>query len=88
MNVSLTPELERLVQRKVASGRYGSASEVVREALRVLEQEDRLRQLRFEKMQGEVAAGLRQLDAGQSSRFDPAQIKGQGRERRAQRAKP
>ncbi|NJN17388.1 MAG: type II toxin-antitoxin system ParD family antitoxin [Oscillochloris sp.] len=40
MNVSLTPYLESLVQQYVASGRYTSASEVIREALRVLEQRD------------------------------------------------
>jgi antitoxin ParD1/3/4 len=41
MNVSLTPELESLIQDKVASGRYASASEVVREALRLLERRDK-----------------------------------------------
>ena len=40
MNVHLTPELEQLVQSKVNSGRYNSASEVVGEALRLLEQRD------------------------------------------------
>lgn len=41
MNVSLTPELERLVSEKVASGLYASASEVVREALRRMQQTER-----------------------------------------------
>lgn len=36
MNVSLTPELEQFIRRKVDSGLYGNASEVVREALRLL----------------------------------------------------
>jgi len=36
MNVSLTPKLEEFVRRKVASGLYNNASEVVREALRML----------------------------------------------------
>jgi antitoxin ParD1/3/4 len=40
MNVSLTPELERYVAERVASGRYRSASEVVRAALRLLEKEE------------------------------------------------
>ena len=40
MNIHLTPELERLVQGKVQSGRYNSASEVVREALRLMEERD------------------------------------------------
>jgi antitoxin ParD1/3/4 len=41
MNVSLTPALEKLVQTKVKTGRYTSASEVVREALRLMEQRDK-----------------------------------------------
>jgi antitoxin ParD1/3/4 len=40
VNVSLTPELEKFVSAKVGSGRYNSASEVVREALRLLEEHD------------------------------------------------
>ena len=40
MNVSLTPELERLVNEKVESGLYQTASEVVREALRLLKERD------------------------------------------------
>lgn len=36
MNVSLTPELERYIRQKVDSGLYGNASEVVREALRMM----------------------------------------------------
>jgi antitoxin ParD1/3/4 len=40
MNVSLTPELEELVNEKVRSGLYQTASEVVREALRLLKQRD------------------------------------------------
>ncbi len=40
MNVSLTPQLDKFVVKKVASGRYTSASEVVREALRLMEERD------------------------------------------------
>ena len=42
MNVSLTPELERIVAKRVASGRFASASEVIAEALRLLEERDQL----------------------------------------------
>jgi antitoxin ParD1/3/4 len=43
-NVSLTPELEAFIDNRVASGRYGNASEVVRAALRLLiEQEQKAR---------------------------------------------
>lgn len=43
MNINLTPQLEELVRGKVTSGLYNSASEVVREALRLLEREDQIR---------------------------------------------
>ncbi|MBZ0159057.1 MAG: type II toxin-antitoxin system ParD family antitoxin, partial [bacterium] len=46
MNISLTPQLEKLVKNKVESGLYGSASEVIREALRLLEERDRRHTLR------------------------------------------
>lgn len=65
MNVSLTPELEQFVQTKVKSGRYLSASEVVREALRLLEQRDRLRELRIETLRQEIAIGIEQIDRGE-----------------------
>jgi antitoxin ParD1/3/4 len=61
MNVSLTPELEKFVQDKVATGRYQTASEVVREALRLLEDKSQQRLRLREKL----AKGLAQADAGQ-----------------------
>ncbi len=66
MNVSLTRELEDLIQERVQSGRYTSASEVVREALRLLADRDELRQLRLEGVRAQVAAGLESLDRGEA----------------------
>lgn len=65
MNVSLTPELEKLVQDKVKTGRYNSASEVVREALRLLEEQDQLRALRLDEIRKKIAEGLEALDRGE-----------------------
>ena len=65
MNVSLTPELEKLVESKVQSGRYQSASEVVREGLRLLDDQDRLREMRLEEVRRKIQAGLDQLDRGE-----------------------
>ncbi len=58
MNVSLTPELETLVNEKVKSGDYNSASEVVREALRLLKEQDELRSIRREEVRREVMKGV------------------------------
>lgn len=43
LSVSLTPELMHLIASKVETGRYRSASEVVRAALRVFEDQDGLK---------------------------------------------
>ena len=65
MNISLTPELERYVQYKVSSGMYTSASEVVRESLRLMHLQDDLQKKRISQLNQEIEAGLAQLDSGQ-----------------------
>ncbi len=82
MNVSLTPELERLVNEKVESGLYQTASEVVREALRLLKERDQAR----EQLRADVQAGFDQLVQGESRVYDKTtgrklaeQIKSRGR---------
>ncbi len=84
MNISLTPQLEKLVQDRVKSGRYTSASEVIREALRLLESHDREVALRMKSLYTDVADGSAQLDRGQSSAFDSNAVE---RIKRAGRAK-
>ena len=66
MNVSLTPELERFVNEKVQSGLYQTASEVVREALRLLTERDQTR----EQLRADVHAGFDQLARGESRAYD------------------
>jgi antitoxin ParD1/3/4 len=70
MNISLTPQLEKLVLDRVKSGRYTSASEVIREALRLLENHDRALDQGLTRLQSDVREGLRALDAGKSAPFD------------------
>ncbi len=65
MNVSLTPELDKFVAAKVESGRYSSASEVVREALRLLEERDRTRTAQLAALNRELGARLGSLDRGE-----------------------
>ncbi len=64
MNVSLTKEQEELVNQRVASGRYASASEVIREGLRLLEARDEERSARLEGLRAQVAAGIAQANGG------------------------
>jgi antitoxin ParD1/3/4 len=67
MNVHLTPKLERLVQNKVQSGRYNSASEVVREALRLMDQKDELRSIQLQELRSRVDKGLAQAERGEGA---------------------
>jgi antitoxin ParD1/3/4 len=87
MNVSLTQELEELVTRKVKSGLYHTASEVIRDALRLLEERDRLYALRLEELRGEVKKGVDQLDRGEGRPLRVAALKKRFRTEAAQRAK-
>ena len=64
MNVSLTPQLEKLVTDKVGSGRYNSASEVVREALRLLQERDEVREVQLQELRKKIAEGLESLERG------------------------
>ena len=64
MHISLTPELEKAVKKKVESGLYNNASEVIREALRLslkLEAEN-------DWLNREAAIGYAQLEAGDTVR--------------------
>jgi antitoxin ParD1/3/4 len=80
MNVSLTPQLEELVKKKVDSGLYGSASEVLREALRLLEERDRIHSMRLEELSEEIRKGL---DSGEATSLNMGDIKARGHRRLA-----
>ena len=85
MNVSLTPELERFVNERVETGLYQTASEVVRDGLRLLKQRE---EERIESLRRDVRAGFASLDRGQYDEHDEqstkrlaAEIKSRGRTR-------
>ena len=85
MNVSLTPELEKFVSAKVESGRYNSASEVVREALRLLEEHDSARAAQLVKFNAELGRRLATLDHGEV--VDPAEARARLQRKSEQRRK-
>ena len=64
MNVSLTPELEKFVADKLKSGMYGTASEVVREGLRLLAERDQQREQKLQHLKALVKDGLDDIEAG------------------------
>lgn len=76
MNINLTPQLEEMVRRKVTSGLYTSASEVVREALRLMEEKDQVRAARLEQLRNDLQEGL---NSGPATAWDAEDIKRAGR---------
>lgn len=74
MNVSLTPELERIVKNKVDSGLYNSASEVIREALRLMAEQERVDAMKLELLRAEIDVAWHQADRGEFVRTTPESI--------------
>lgn len=80
MNINLTPQLEEIVRQKVESGLYSSASEVVREALRLMEERDQFRAAKLSQLRQAIQDGL---DSGPAVELDGEDLKRAGRARRA-----
>jgi putative addiction module CopG family antidote len=86
MNVELTPQLVKHIRMKVKSGGYRSASEYVREALRLKLREEKESQLNW--LKSEVAKGFESVEAGRYADYDKAglielaeRVKGRGKAR-------
>ena len=62
MNISLPPRLESLIRKKVDSGLYESHSQVIEEALFLLEERDHVRSMRRDRLLEEIAKGIYQAD--------------------------
>lgn len=84
MNVSLTPELEKYISEKVASGLYHSASEVIREGLRLLKDQDALREIRLNELRRQIQAGI---NSGESQPLNIEDVIERGRKRHLQHRK-
>ena len=80
MNINLTPQLEEMVRQKVASGLYASASEVVLDALRLMDENDQMRVAKLEQLRQEIQDGL---NSGPAFELNPEDVKSAGRARRA-----
>jgi antitoxin ParD1/3/4 len=86
MNVSLTAELENYVKAKVATGMYNSVSEVMREALRMMEERDAMQSIKLEALRRDINQGLTSIDQGRSQPFNIEAIKAKGRSQRKGKA--
>ncbi len=72
MTIALSKQLETLIEEKIASGRYQSASEVMSEALRLLEETERFEAMKLNALRRDIQAGL---DSGEPVPFDKASIR-------------
>ena len=81
INVNLTPYLKQWVEGKVSSGRYNNVSEVVREALRLMEDHEREREAKLLNLRAAIDEGI---DSGEPEPWEgAAAVKRKARERRA-----
>lgn len=80
INVSLPPELESRVRQRVESGMYGSASEVIREALRLFEAYEQVKTAKLDSLRQDIAKGLSDAKNGRVKEIDFASLKQQGRQ--------
>jgi antitoxin ParD1/3/4 len=87
LNVSLPVELENRVREHVASGMYGSASEVIREALRLFEAYQATQTSQLQALRADIQLGLADVKAKRVGALDVDAIKRQGRQRLKQTAK-
>lgn len=79
LNVSLPPELESRVRRHVESGLYGSASEVIREALRLFEAYQNVQAANLAALKADIDQGIADISAGRIKELDVESIKRRGR---------
>lgn len=86
LNVSLPAELEKRVREHVDSGLYSSASEVIREALRLFEAYRSVQAANLTALQADIAQGKADIEAGRTARLDIAKIKQRGRDNLAARS--
>lgn len=80
LNVSPSKELEARVREHVASGLYGSASEVIREALRLFETYQSVQKSKLALLKADIDQGIADIQAGNVSVMDIAALKAKGRQ--------
>jgi antitoxin ParD1/3/4 len=63
-NINLTAHFDEFVERQVSSGRYSNASEIVREGLRLLEEQEQVRQAKLKGLRKAAKDGFDEIDQG------------------------
>lgn len=94
MNINLNDHFENFIEERIKSGQYNSASEVVRDALRLLEEQEQIRAMKMQALKAEIQKGLDDLQQGRYSTYSDEtlgeffeDVKKRGRERLAAKKK-
>ncbi|NTW83377.1 MAG: type II toxin-antitoxin system ParD family antitoxin [Chlorobiaceae bacterium] len=80
INVNLTPQLEEMVRQKVRSGMYSSSSEVVREALRLMQEKERCQSIKIDQLRQDIREGIQ---SGEPSGWNAEELKLKSREKKS-----
>jgi antitoxin ParD1/3/4 len=68
-NINLTDHLDKVVEKSIASGQYGNASEVVRDALRLLEAREKAERKKLRELKKAIQEGIESLRRGEVTRI-------------------
>ncbi len=74
MHIDLPSDVEKLVRREVEAGEYGTPSELVADAIRLLDAHDRVRRHELEDLRREIALGIEECERGQTKPFTEATV--------------
>ena len=80
--VALGSHFEEFVKAQLSTGRYNNLSEVVREGLRLLEDQEVIRRIKLERLRADIQAGI---DSGPATPLDMEEVKAKGRRLLAKR---
>lgn len=72
MNINLGTQWEAFISEQIRGGRYMSASEVVRDGLRLLEEREEFRRARLDALRSEIAEGVHDMESGNFVELDEA----------------
>lgn len=85
MQISVSGDLEKFIEEKVSAGQYGSANELVEDALTLFREQTSLTQEDINKLRELIDPALEELDRGEGENWDPDEIKAEGRQLFARR---
>jgi len=84
MNVSLTPEMEQFVKHLVESGMYPTENEVIRQGIRLMQEQYEVYKFRLADLRKEIAIGVEQAERGEVAPLDMEALKAKWRKHLSQ----